>query len=63
MRKCVKQFFCIHIWEDISEKPLGSYRTLPFLSVKYVTYNRVAVTKKCVKCEKTVIVERWNTVI
>ena len=57
-----KQLICDHIWDDIETKHLGKVRkkdgASSFGLPTYSNYRRVAITKKCIKCDATRVVEQ-----
>jgi len=61
----LKQLFCKHIWRDEKEEFLRTEKeqTWSYLLVAYFysVKKYYAVTKKCVKCDKTVVIEEFVT--
>jgi len=55
----LKQLFCNHVWETITEKYLRSIRRSDWMfpSLVYVDFDVYAQYQKCLKCEKSRIIE------
>lgn len=56
----LKQLFCRHLYQDIKETYLSkSYFTSYLTSTRY-QINKYAIEQKCIKCDKTRLIERCD---
>jgi hypothetical protein len=67
MKTFIKQLFCSHIWKEEKKEFLGikrlSFGLTPEGFTTYANYEFYAISKRCVKCNKTHIDEKRYLII